>query len=208
MASTLPKSLQELLKGLQILPGVGPKTAQRMALHLLVKKRRAGVKLANDLKIALDSIVECRLCRNFAEETLCSICLDQNRDRTILSIIESPLDLVAFEALEEYRGLYFLLLGRISPMEGVFPEHIGLDLLERRFAKESFREVVLATNSTIEGEMTAQFISKLAAKYKIPTSRLAHGLPMGSELEHLDRLTLRYAFDGRKNMDGLDHSRS
>ena len=188
----------QLIQNLCCLPGVGPKTAQRMALHLLQRDRQAAKTLAETLMRATERIGYCRQCRTLTEETLCDLCSAPARDRTALCIVESPADVWIIEQTGVFRGLYFVLHGRLSPLDGIGPEELGLDQLERQLADGHVKELILATNSTVEGEATAFFIGELAKKHHVQASRIAHGVPMGGELEFIDSGTLLHAFNGRR----------
>lgn len=190
--------LAELLDALRCLPGVGQRTAQRMALHLLERDRSGGTRLAAALDNAVRGIRRCERCRNFTSATLCAICDSDTRSDALLCVVETPADVLAIEQATAYAGRYFVLLGRISPLDGIGPEDLGLDRLERRFAEEPVEEVIVATNSTVEGEATAHYIATLAARHGVRLSRLAQGVPLGGELEHTDRTTLAHAFASRQ----------
>ena len=189
--------LDELIDALRCLPGVGAKSAQRMAFHILERDRKGAKNLAEKIGLALDKIGHCQKCRNFSEHDICHICNSTKRDPHLLCIVESPADMMAVEQAADYQGLYFVLMGKLSPLGGIGPEDIGLDLLANRFANDSISEVIIATNPTVEGEATAHFISSLAQKQQIPVTRIAHGVPLGGELEYVDRGTLSRAFAGR-----------
>ena len=193
--------LEELMDALKCLPGVGAKSAQRMAFHLLERDREGANRLSVIIAQALEKIGHCKSCRNFSELDVCQICANPRRDNHILCIVESPADMLAVEQAAHYRGLYFVLMGRLSPLDGIGPADIGLDILEKRFASGDIAEVILATNPTVEGEATAHFISGLARKYQISVSRIAHGVPMGGELEFVDSGTLSRAFEGRLKLN-------
>ena len=189
--------IDELLQALRCLPGVGSRTAQRMALHLLERDRRGGQRLAEVLDKAMREIRRCNRCRNFTSGDVCGICASTRRSDRILCVVETPGDVLAIEQATGFDGRYFVLLGRLSPLDGIGPEDIGLDQLERRFADEPVEEVIVATNSTVEGEATAHYIAGLAARHGIRLSRLAQGVPLGGELEHTDQTTLAHAFASR-----------
>jgi len=189
--------LDELMEALRCLPGVGPKSSQRMAFHLLERDRQGAELLAKKISQSLTQIGHCKRCRNFSEKDICQICENTKRDTHLLCIVESPADMLAVEQAADYRGLYFVLMGRLSPLDGIGPADLGLDLLESRLGSDQISEVILATNPTVEGETTAHFISTLARKYNIPVSRIAHGVPLGGELEYVDSGTLSRAFSGR-----------
>ncbi|MFI0400370.1 MAG: recombination mediator RecR [Thiolinea sp.] len=190
--------LRELVDALRCLPGVGARTAQRMAFHLLEHDRQGGERLANIMMAAMQHIQHCERCRTLTEQTTCRLCSNPARDPSLLCVVEHPSDVVAIEQATAYRGYYFVLGGRLSPLDGIGPEDIGLDILEQRMDEGNVQELILATNPTVEGEVTAHYISELAAKRKIATSRIAHGVPMGSELEYVDSGTLSHAFEGRR----------
>ena len=194
MATSL---LEELMDALRCLPGVGAKSAQRMAFHLLERDREGAKRLSYVIAESLEKIGHCRSCRNFSETDVCQICANPRRDAHVLCVVESPADMLAVEQAAHYRGLYFVLMGRLSPLDGIGPSDIGLDILENRFSAGDISEVILATNPTVEGEATAHFISNLAKKYQISVSRIAHGVPLGGELEYVDSGTLSRAFEGR-----------
>lgn len=192
--------LDELIKSLQVLPGVGPKSAQRMAFALLERQRAGGRRLAHVLDQALEKIDHCRQCRTFTEEEICPLCA--NPKRVIsgqLCIVESPADVVAIEQTGQYQGRYFVLMGHLSPLDGVGPEELGLDNLADWLATESFEELILATNPTVEGEATAYFIADIARSHGVGVSRIAHGVPIGGELDLVDGNTLSHSFMGRKS---------
>jgi recombination protein RecR len=192
--------VQELIDSLKCLPGVGAKSAQRMAFHLLERNRRGGTKLAHTLESAMTDIGHCQSCRNFTEEDFCEICLSPKRKiATTLCVVESPGDVIAIEQTGEFNGKYFVLMGHLSPIDGIGPEDLGLNILEKQFASGQFSEVILATNPTVEGEATAHFIAELAQQFQVNISRIAHGVPVGGELEYVDGNTLSHALSGRKN---------
>lgn len=191
----------ELIDSLRCLPGVGQKTAQRMALHLLERDRSGGARLATAIEQALADIGHCERCRVFTEVSPCPICGDSHRDQGLLCVVESPADWIAIEQSGAYQGLYFLLLGRLSPLDGIGPAELGLDQLEQRLADPSIKEVILATSATIEGEATAGYVASLARQRGIPVSRLAQGVPMGGELEYIDGNTLTLALRGRRPVE-------
>lgn len=193
--------LGQLIQNLCCLPGVGPKTAQRMAFHLLQRDRSGAKTLAETLLQAIEEIGYCRQCRTLTEDNLCEICADSSRDESILCIVESPADVWIVDQATAFKGLYFVLHGRLSPLDGIGPDELGLDLLEQRLAAGTIKELILATNSTVEGEATAYFIGELAGKHQVQASRIAHGVPMGGELEFIDSGTLSHAFNGRRNLN-------
>ncbi len=192
--------IDRLIAAFQVLPGVGPKGAQRMVLHLLQRDRDGGRHLADALTQALEHVSRCSGCRNLSEEDVCAICGDARRDDGVLCIVESPADILAIEAAGGYRGRYFVLHGRLSPIDGVGPEELGVDQLQARVAQLKPQEVILATNPTVEGEATAHYISKLL-KPDVPNiSRIAHGVPIGGELEYIDGGTIVHALQGRRSI--------
>jgi len=193
--------LQQLLNALCCLPGVGPKSAQRMALHLLEKDRDGGRALVAALSEALERIGLCEECRMFSETPVCTLCSGEKRDRGVLCVVETPADVIAIEDSASYRGVYFILLGRLSPLDGIGPEELGIDLLERRLAGGQVREMILATSATVEGEATAAFLAGLAHRHGVAASRIAHGVPIGGELEYVDRSTLSRAIMDRSAVD-------
>ncbi len=186
------------MESLRCLPGVGPKSAQRMALHLLERDREGAQRLIATLQEALEVIRHCRLCRNLSETELCALCAHPNRDRSLLCIVETPADVLAVDQATHYRGLYFVLMGHLSPLDGIGPVELGLDQLERRLGEGEIREVILATNPTVEGEATAYYIADMARERAIHATRIAHGVPLGGELEYIDSGTLSHAFGGRR----------
>lgn len=190
--------LEQLIESLRCLPGVGPKSAQRMALHLLTRGREHGKKLAKSLEDAMDNIQHCQQCRIFSETDLCEICSSKTRDRSTLCVVENPIDVAAIEQTCSFNGRYFVLLGRLSPLDGIGPEEIGIANLKNQFETGDIKEVILATNPTVEGEATAHYISELAKPFQIKVSRIAHGVPIGSELEFIDSSTLAHALSGRE----------
>jgi len=192
--------LGQLIQNLCCLPGVGPKSAQRMAFHLLQQDRNGATQLANTLIRAVDEIGRCELCRTLTDQNVCEICSLSSRDSSTLCVVESPADVWVVDRATVFKGLYFVLHGRLSPLDGVGPDEIGADLLQQRFAQGEITEIILATNSTVEGEATAYFIAELAKKYNIQASRIAHGVPVGGELEFIDSGTLSHAFSGRREM--------
>lgn len=196
----MSKLLTDLIEALRCLPGVGGKSAQRMAFHLLERERERGLRLASVLEQAMQRIGNCTRCRNFSEEPVCSICASSSRDKQVLCVVESPTELAAIEQATGYRGQYFVLLGRLSPLDGLGPEELGLDLLTERLAEGEIEEMVIATNPTVEGEATAHYLAQLARAAKVKPTRLAHGVPLGGELEFVDRSTLAHAFGSRQTL--------
>ena len=189
--------LEQLIDALRCLPGVGQKSAQRMAYHLLERDREGGLRLAGALAEAVERVGHCESCRDFSETPLCPICASSSRDRSLLCAIESPADRLVIEQATGYRGLYFVLQGRLSPLDGIGPRELGLDKLAERLATGEAREMIIATNPTVEGEATAHYLAQLAHQAGVRPSRLAHGVPLGGELEYVDRGTLAHAFGSR-----------
>ena len=191
--------LESLIKSLQCLPGVGPKSAQRMAFHLLQRNRDGAKHLAETLNKAIQEIGHCSNCRIFTENEICSICNDPSRNVSQVCVVESPADVFTIEKSTDYRGHYFVLMGRLSPLDGIGPKELGLELLEKRLSEQAVEELILATNSTVEGEVTAHVLSEMARKQNIKTTRLAQGVPVGGELEYVDQNTIAQAFSSRQN---------
>ena len=189
--------LGQLIQYFCCLPGVGPKSAQRIAFYVLQHDRNGAKLLAETLLTALKNIDHCQHCRTLTEHTACEICEDTSRNSELLCIVENPADAWIIEQATAFKGYYFILHGKLSPLDGIGPHELGLDRLEERLATGNIQEIILATNSTVEGEATAYFISEIAKKYKVNASRLAHGVPMGGELEFIDSGTLSHAFKGR-----------
>lgn len=196
-----PNLLTELIEALRCLPGVGARSAQRMAFHLLERDRDGGTRLARALDEAMRRIGHCRTCRNFTEAETCAICANANRDPSLLCVVETPADQLAIEQATDYRGRYFVLMGRLSPLDGMGPQELGVDLLTRRLAEGDVREMVIATNPTVEGEATSHWLGQLARAANVRATRLAHGVPIGGELEYVDRGTLAHAFGSRQPLD-------
>ena len=197
-----PALLEQLIEALRCLPGVGHKSAQRMAYHLLERNRNGGVRLAQALAQAMENIGNCRQCRDFSEAELCAICTSSARDRSLLCAVETPADRMVIEQATGYRGMYFILQGRLSPLDGIGPRELGLDQLATRLAGDEVSELIIATNPTVEGEATAHYLAQLARKFQVKPSRLAHGVPLGGELEYVDRGTLAHAFGSRHEAAG------
>jgi recombination protein RecR len=192
-----PPALGRLIEALQALPGVGPKTAQRMAFRLLQEERGSAQELSLALDGALRAVGRCGRCRMFAEGPLCAVCAAPSRDETQLCVVESPADVIAVENSGSFRGRYFVLMGHLSPLDGIGPEQLGLRELDLLLQEGAIREVILATNSTVEGEATAHFLGELVRSRGIIASRIAHGVPFGGELEYVDGGTLAHALAGR-----------
>jgi len=195
-----PPSLTQLIEALRCLPGVGPKSAQRMAFHLLERDRNGAKRLAQAIAQADDRIGRCRRCRMFAESELCPICTSPKRERALLCVVESPADVVAVEQSGSYRGCYFVLMGHLSPLDGVGPEQLGLPQLDALMQQGEVQEVILATNPTVEGAATAHYIGEMARARGLKASRIAHGVPVGGELEYVDGGTLAHALAGRQSL--------
>lgn len=196
--STGSPLLADLIEALRCLPGVGAKSAQRMALHVLERDRAGAKRLAEKLATAVDRIGNCTRCRTFSEEPVCALCASTSRDASLLCVVETPVDQLAIEQATGYRGRYFVLLGRLSPLDGLGPKEIGLDLLAARLGEGEVQELIVATNPTVEGEATAHMLAQIARAAGVRASRLAHGVPLGGELEYIDRGTLAHAFGGRQ----------
>jgi len=192
--------ITQLIEAFRCLPGVGPKSAQRMAYHLLERDREGARTLSNALSQAADLVGHCKQCRTFTEDEECEICSDPRRDRALLCIVESPADAVAIEQSTSFKGRYFILMGHLSPLDGIGPEEIGLDKLAEKLSEGDVQEIVIATNSTVEGEATAHYITEMTRDADINTTRIAHGVPLGGELEYVDGQTLFHAFEGRRSV--------
>ena len=199
---SLSPLLDELVESLRCLPGVGHKTAQRMAFHLLDRGRDGADRLADSLRQALEKIGRCESCQTFSENALCPICQDSGRDRSLLCVVESPADQAAIEQSGDYRGHYFVLLGHLSPIDGIGPEEIGVDRLLDQVRTRGVSELIMATNATVEGEATAHYIADRLDGTGVAISRLANGLPVGGELGVVDGSTLNHAFRGRRPLAG------
>ena len=193
--------LVKMIDALRCMPGVGRKSAQRIAFHLLERDRDGAAALAGALSEAVQGIGHCKRCRMFTEHELCSICSASGRDETLLCIVESPADVMAVEDATGFRGLYFVLMGHLSPLDGIGPEELGLSMLEERLAENVVSEVIIATNPTVEGDATAHYLADMAARHEVQASRIAHGVPLGGELEYVDGGTLSHAFYGRRIVD-------
>ena len=193
----LSPSIEALIEGLRHLPGVGPKSAQRMTLHLLERDREGAQQIAEAIEAVLAKVKNCQQCRNFSELDVCEICSDTKRDSGLLCVVEAPVDVMAIEQSGSFKGHYYVLMGHLSPIDGIGPEQLGLDALCDRFATGAINEVILATNPTVEGEATAYYISERARDAAVTVSRIAHGVPLGGELEYTDASTLAHALSGR-----------
>lgn len=190
--------LSQLMNAFQILPGVGPKSAQRICFNLLQKNKDGALKLAEVLKQACENIGECKRCRTLTENDYCRICNSSKRDSDQLCIVETPADLMQIEQATDYSGTYFVLHGKLSPLDGMGPNELGFPKLIDILAKEPIKEVILATSSTLEGQTTAQYIAQMCAKADIKATGLAHGVPLGGELEYVDSGTIAHAFGSRE----------
>lgn len=191
-------ALENLIDALRCLPSVGPKSAQRMTLHLLERDREAALTLAAALRDAVEKVGHCSLCRNFTELDICELCSDTRRDKTIVCVVETPADVLAIEQSASFRGLYFVLMGHLSPIDGIGPAEIGLEAFQQRVIDEGIEEVILATNPTVEGEATAYYLTDMLSPVGVRVSRIAHGVPLGGELEYVDGSTLAHALSGRR----------
>lgn len=189
--------INNLILALRCLPGVGPKSAQRMVFHLLERDREGGRELARILEEAISKVSRCLMCRILCEMPVCNLCGNDRRDQTILCVVESPADVMAIEQTGQYRGLYFVLMGHLSPLDGMGPEEIGVAYFRARLEKREFKEVILATNPTVEGEATAHYLGVLIKEYQIKATRIAYGVPVGGELEYIDGGTLTRALSAR-----------
>ncbi len=194
--------LQQLTEAFRCLPGVGPKSAQRMALHILEHDRAGGQRLAHRLSQAIETIGHCAQCRTLTEQTVCTLCQNPQRDTQTLCVVETPADVLALEQAAHYQGSYFVLGGRLSPLDGIGPQDLGMEQLRARLQNSPIRELILATTTTVEGEATAHYISEFAAAYDCRVTRIAHGVPLGGELEYIDGGTLAHAFAGRYDVAG------
>ena len=193
-------AIEGLKEALRRLPGIGPKSAQRMAFHLLARDRDGARRIAEALRTALERVGHCKRCNDFSEDELCPLCASPRRDGTLLCVVESPADLASIEQSGAYNGLYFVLMGRLSPLDGIGPDELGLHRLEALLDEGQVNEVILATNLTVEGEATAHYIGELARTRGIRATRIAYGVPVGGELEYTDRGTLARALSGRREV--------
>lgn len=191
-------AIEELIDALRVLQGVGRKSAQRMAFNLLQHKRDGALALSAALENAVNRIGQCRSCRSLTEHDLCSICASPKRDKSVICVVESPADVIAFEQAGGYNGQYFVLMGHLSPIDGIGPEDIGVDRLVERAQELQIQELILATNPTVEGEATAYYITEQLRQLGVKVSRIAHGVPLGGELEYVDSGTLAHALSGRR----------
>lgn len=193
----MPSLIQECVEAFQCLPGVGPKSAQRMVFHLLSRGRLKGKQLGELLQKAMQEIGRCESCHTFSEDKICRLCLSETRDRSLLCVVESPADVMALEQAGGFKGLYFVLTGHLSPIDGIGPKEIGIEAFVKRLELGGLSEVILATNPTVEGEATAYYLAELVKERGMKTTRIAHGVPMGGELEYLDGGTLVKALSMR-----------
>ncbi|MBT3195197.1 MAG: recombination protein RecR [Candidatus Ruthia sp.] len=193
--------IEKLNKAFCALPGVGSKTAQRFVYHLLERNREGGFELAKALVDAMEHVKHCSSCRTLSEKTLCNICANDVRDSAQLCVVETPIDIHAIEQSGVYKGKYFVLSGYLSPIDGIGAAELGLDELEQKLRDQKVEEIILATNATVEGEVTAHYISNMAKQFDIQITRIAHGIPIGGELEYADINTIAHALSGRKNYD-------
>jgi len=191
--------IEKLNKAFSKLPGVGSKTAQRFIYYLLERDRLAGLELSNALKDAMENVQNCAKCRTLTEKDICEICSNDSRDNSLLCVVETPSDIHVIEQSGVYTGKYFVLSGYLSPIDGIGASELGLDDLADLLSNQEVSELILATNATIEGEVTAHYIHNLAKKYQIKTTRIAHGIPLGGELEYTDINTIAHALSGRKD---------
>jgi recombination protein RecR len=194
------KGLERLVEALRVLPGVGPRSAQRMAYHLLQHDRPGAEMLAQALTQALASVRRCAKCNNFSEDEICALCRSPRRDASVLCVVETPADLAMVEQTLSYSGMYFVLMGRLSPLDGIGPRDVGLDRLQARVAEGELREVILATNFTNEGEATAHYIAEMLRARAVKVSRIARGVPLGGELEYVDAGTISQALLERREI--------
>lgn len=193
-------ALQNLIDALRCLPGVGPKSAQRMTLHLLERDREGAAALAEALLEAVERVDHCSRCRNFTELEVCEICIDPKRDGATICVVETPADVLAIEESGGFGGIYFVLMGHLSPIDGIGPTEIGLEKFHQRVVDEGIAEVILATNPTVEGEATAYYLTDMLQSEGVKVSRIAHGVPLGGELEYVDGSTLAHALSGRRTV--------
>ena len=189
--------LEKLVEALRCMPGIGKKSAQRIAHYLLQRDREGARHLSEVMTNAMEKIGNCERCRNFSENTLCQICMDKRRDNSVICVVENPSDVDAIEEAN-FRGIYFVLLGHLSPLDSIGPDDIGLDQFETLLGDKDLKEVILATNTTVEGEATAHYISELVKARGLKVARIAHGVPMGGELEFVNSMTIVHALDDRK----------
>lgn len=194
-------AIETLINALCCFPGIGSKSAQRMAYYILERAKDKGLHLSKALEDAINKITNCQRCRALTETPICTICSNPLRDSSLLCVVETPADIIAVEQTKSYNGLYFVLMGRLSPLDGIGPNEIGINILQQRLNHGNIKELILATNLTMEGEATAHYISNLVTDKSVKCSRIAHGVPMGGELEYLDANTLAKALSGRRELN-------
>jgi len=192
--------IDELINALRCLPGIGNKSAQRMTMHLLERNREGGFRLAKALQEALQNVGHCSRCRTFTEAHTCDVCNNPKRNQSLLCIVETPADMLAIEQAGGYNGLYYVLMGHLSPIDGINPEDLGIDQLLERLHQEPIKEMIIATNTTVEGEATAYYLTEKVRSLDMDISRIAHGVPIGGELEYVDGGTLAQALSGRRRL--------
>lgn len=193
--------IEELIGALRCLPGVGLKSARRMALHLLERERGGAIRLARSLHTAIERVGHCQVCRTLTTRNICSVCADPQRDQSVLCIVETPGDVLAILNATDFPGMFHVLLGLLSPLDGMGPKQLGLDALEERLQPSSIHELILALSGSVEGEVTAHYLSEMAVRKGIRVTRIARGVPAGGELEYLDQGTLHHAFSGRRDVN-------
>ena len=193
--------IQQLISAFRCLPGVRPKSAQRMAFYLLQRDRAGGQHLAHSLVEAMSKVGNCRRCRTLSEKEVCAVCANPKRDSSLLCVVESPADMAAIEHGTGYRGQFFVLGGHLSPLDGIGPEELGVDVLEQRLGEGDVTEVILATGATVEGQATAHYLSELVHEKSIRVTRISQGVPLGGELEFIDSSTLNHAIGERQSME-------
>ncbi|PTM56953.1 recombination mediator RecR [Desmospora activa] len=196
----VPEPISKLIEGFMRLPGIGPKTAQRLAFHVLVMEEEDVLDLAKALARAKRDLRQCRICSNITDQDVCNVCADKNRDRSVICVVQDPRDVIAMERTKEYNGLYHVLNGAISPIEGIGPDELSIPQLLKRLEDETVAELILATNPNIEGEATAMYLQRLVKPVGLKVTRIAHGLPVGGDLEYADEVTLTKALEGRREL--------
>tara|TARA_A100001388_G_C28772644_1_gene504937 strand:+ start:2559 stop:3161 length:603 start_codon:yes stop_codon:yes gene_type:complete len=193
--------LAQLIESFKILPGIGEKSAQRMAFYLLEKNREGGAKLAKLISSSMEQIRNCASCRTLTEEKVCDICSSEKREKSLLCVVENPTDIIAIESSGSFKGKYFVLMGRLSPIDGITPEDLGIPMLIDRIGESEVKEIIIATSPTVEGDATSFYIRDQIKDASIIVSRIAYGVPMGGELEYVDNTTLSRAIQGRRKLD-------
>ena len=193
--------LAQLIQSFKILPGIGEKSAQRMAFYLLEKNREGGNNLAKLISTSMEQIRNCSTCRNLTEEVECEICSNEKRDKNLLCVVENPTDVIAIESSGSFKGKYFVLMGRLSPIDGITPENLGIPMLIERINNSDIKEIIIATSPTVEGDATSFYINDQIKDETVLVSRIAYGVPMGGELEYVDNTTLSRAIQGRRKLD-------